>query len=192
MEDVFAKLKAGFPVDMFSEEYMPAVKHMEKTISLCFKINHTEPDLDVLRPMFADMLEHPLEEGSCIFPPVQIDYGKQMTIGKHVFINHSLTCMAAGGISIGDGTQIGPNVTIVTTNHDFKNRNVLRCKGVHIGKNVWIGACAAIMPGVKIGDNAVIAGGAVVTKDVEPNAIVGGNPAKVIKYLDDKEKSHHV
>lgn len=149
-----------------------------------FKINHTESDLEALRPLLADMLEQPLEEGTYILPPVQIAYGRQIKIGKHVFINHSLTCMAAGGITIGDGVQIGPNVTIVTTNHDFKNRNVLHCKSVHIGKNVWIGACASIMPGVTIGDNAVIAGGAIVTKDVEANTIVGGNPARVIRHLE--------
>ena len=71
----------------------------------------------------------------------------------------------------------------MTDNHDFKNRYVLRCRKVVIGHNVWIGAGVSIMPGVHIGDNAVIAGGAVVTKDVPDGAIVGGNPAKVIRQL---------
>ena len=79
--------------------------------------------------------------------------------------------------------MIGPNVTVVTDNHDLQNRMVLLCRPVHIGKNVWIGACAGIMPGVTIGDNAVIAGGAVVVKDVEANTVVGGNPARVIKRI---------
>lgn len=70
------------------------------------------------------------------------------------------------GITIGDNVQIGPHVTIVTDNHDLKDRYVLRCREVVIGNDVWIGACASIMPGVHIGDNAVIAGGSVVTKDV--------------------------
>ena len=92
--------------------------------------------------------------------------------------------MSAGGITIEDNVQIGPEVTMVTTNHDFNDRYTLICKGIHIKKNVWIGARAVILPGVTIGENAVIAGGAVVTKDVEPNTVVGGNPAKVIKRLD--------
>ncbi|MBQ3769783.1 MAG: hypothetical protein II866_12450 [Prevotella sp.] len=91
--------------------------------------------------------------------------------------------MAAGGITIEDGVMIGPNVRIVTDNHDFQNRMVLRCKSVHIGRNAWIGVGAIILPGVTIGENAVVAAGAIVTKDVAPNAIVGGNPAKFIKNI---------
>ena len=110
-----------------------------------------------------------------------------MTFGKNVFINHSFTAMSIGGIELGDNVQIGPHVTIVTDNHDLKNRYVLRCRGVRIGANAWIGAGATIMPGVTVGENAVIAGGAVVTKDVPANAIVGGNPARVIRYIEENE-----
>lgn len=182
--DIFDKLKQGIPVDMRDAEYAPAIRHIEETTKQCFRINHAEPDLTAIRPLFAEMLGKPLADNTCIFPPVQVDFGRQMEIGTGVIINHDLTCMSAGGITIGDGVQIGPNVTIVTTNHDFGDHYILRCKGVHIGRNVWIGACAAIMPGVTIGENAVVAGGAVVTKDVEPNTVVGGNPARVIKRLE--------
>ena len=124
-------------------------------------------------------------EGLGLFTPTQIDFPKQITFGKHVFINHNFTAMSIGGIELGDNVQIGPHVTIVTDNHDFKNRYVLRCRKVVIGNNVWIGAGVSIMPGVHIGDNAVVAGGAVVTKDVPDGAIVGGNPAKVIRQLEE-------
>ncbi|HAE16453.1 MAG TPA: hypothetical protein DCG51_07870 [Erysipelotrichaceae bacterium] len=87
------------------------------------------------------------------------------------------------GITIGDNVQIGPHVTIVTDNHDLKDRYVLRCREVVIGNDVWIGACASIMPGVHIGDNAVIAGGSVVTKDVPADTVVGGNPARVMRTV---------
>ena len=93
--------------------------------------------------------------------------------------------MTAGGITIEDGVMIGPQVTLLTTNHDFDDHNVLICKPVHIGKNAWIGARATILPGVTVGENSIVAGGAVVTKDVEANVIVGGNPAKVLKRLKD-------
>ena len=181
--DVFKDLKQGNPVDMREAHYAPAIRHIEETSKWCFRINQSEPDLVAIRPLFAEMLGKPLAEDTCIFPPIQVDFGRQMEIGAGVIINHDLTCMSAGGITIEDGVKIGPNVTIVTTNHDFGDHYVLRCKSVHRERNVWIGACACIMPGVTIGENAVVAGGAVVTKDVEPNTVVGGNPARVIKRL---------
>lgn len=183
-KNIFERLINGDAVNMFEEEYGEAVLHMDITRKLCFKINHTEPDLGKLHPLLGEMLEKPLSEGTFIVPPIQIDFGKQMKIGNHVFINHSCTCMSAGGITIEDKVQIGPEVTMVTTNHDFNDRDTLLCKGIHIKQNVWIGARVLILPGVTIGENAVIAGGAVVTKDVEANTIVGGNPAKVLKRLN--------
>ena len=181
--DIFEKLRSGADVDMSSPEYVAAIEHMTWCNSLCFKINTSEPLPFVVRPLEEKLFNGKLDETSYFMPPLQIDFAEQMTIGKHVFANHSLTCMAAGGITIDDGVMIGPNVRIVTDNHDFSNRMVLRCKPVHICKNVWIGVGAIILPGVTIGENAVIAAGAVVTKDVAPNTIVGGNPAKFIKSI---------
>ncbi|BCN31054.1 sugar O-acetyltransferase [Anaeromicropila herbilytica] len=182
--DIFEQLKNGEPVEMMSESYLPAIEHMNRTRKLCFKINHTEPDSMELPQLFEQMFMEPLPENTYIVPPLEIDFGKQIKLGKQVFINHSFTCMSAGGITIEENTQIGPQATFVTTNHDFDARYTLKCKGIHIGKNVWIGARVTIMPGITVGDNAVIAGGAVVTKDVEPNTVVGGNPAKILKRLD--------
>jgi acetyltransferase-like isoleucine patch superfamily enzyme len=91
--------------------------------------------------------------------------------------------MAIGGISIGEGTMIGPHVIIATDNHDLQNKMILACKSVEIGNNVWIGAGARILPGVHIGDNAVVGAGAVVTKNVEANTVVAGVPAKYIKNI---------
>ena len=183
-KDIFSRLRAGDAVSMTEPGYQEAIQHLLDTQKLCFTINQTIPDPKVLRPMFAKMLGQDLPAGTNIMTPVQIDFGCQMKLGKQVFINHSCTCMSAGGITIEDNVQIGPEVTMVTTNHDFKDRMVLRCRGIHLKKNVWIGARTLILPGVTVGENAVIAGGAVVTKDVEPNTVVGGNPAKVIKRLD--------
>lgn len=156
---------------------------MVRCNKICFRINTTEPDMDKIRPLENELFNDGLDATSYIMPPMQIDFGCQMKLGKGVFVNHSLTCMAAGGITIDDGVMIGPNVRIVTDNHDFQNRMVLRCKPVHIKSNAWIGVGAIILPGVIIGENAVVAAGAVVTKDVAPNTIVGGNPAKFIKNI---------
>ena len=181
--DIFELLRSGADVDMATPEYAEAIKEMGRCNQICFHINTTEPDMEKIRPLEETLFEGGLDATSYIMPPMQIDFGCQMKIGKNVFVNHSLTCMAAGGITIEDGVMIGPNVRIVTDNHDFENRMVLRCKPVHIGRNAWIGVGAIILPGVTIGENAVVAAGAVVTKDVAPNTIVGGNPAKFIKNI---------
>ena len=181
--NIFEILRSGADVDMATPAYEEAIQHMTMCNNICFKINTTEPRPELIRPLEEQLFKGCLDATSYIMPPLQIDFACQMQIGKHVFINHSLTCMAAGGITIDDGVMIGPNVRIVTDNHDFQNRMVLRCKPVHIGRNAWIGVGAIILPGVTIGENAVVAAGAVVTKDVEPNTIVGGNPAKFIKNI---------
>lgn len=181
--NIFEQLRSGVDVDMASSEYSEAVKHMTDCANICFKINTTVPLPEQIRPLEEQLFGGNLDPTSYFMPPIQIDFACQMKIGKGVFVNHSLTCMAAGGIIIGDGVMIGPNVRIVTDNHDFANRMVLRCKPVTIGRNAWIGVGAIILPGVTIGENAVVAAGAVVTKDVAPNTIVGGNPAKFIKNI---------
>lgn len=181
--NIFEQLSSGADVDMATPEYAEAIKEMGRCNQICFRINTSEPTMEKIRPLENELFNGELDATSYIMPPMQIDFGCQMKIGKGVFVNHSLTCMAAGGITIDDGVMIGPNVRIVTDNHDFDNRMVLRCKPVHIGRNAWIGVGAIILPGVTIGENAVVAAGAVVTKDVEANTIVGGNPAKFIKSL---------
>lgn len=168
---------------MTQPDYVEAVEEMTRCGKICHRINATEPDMEQIRPLEDELLGGGLDATSYLMPPLQIDFGCQMKIGKGVFVNHSLTCMAAGGITIDDGAMIGPNVRIVTDNHDFSNRMMLRCKPVHIGRNAWIGVGAIILPGVTIGENAVVAAGAVVTKDVAPDTIVGGNPAKFIKNI---------
>ena len=160
--DIFEQLRSGADVDMATPEYAEAIKHMTECANICFRINTTAPLPEQIRPLEEQLFGGNLDKTSYLMPPIQIDFACQMKIGKGVFVNHSLTCMAAGGITIDDGVMIGPNVRIVTDNHDFANRMVLRCKP---------------------GENAVVAAGAVVTKDVAPNTIVGGNPAKFIKNI---------
>jgi len=181
--DIFEKLKSGEPVDMFAKEYLPAIEELLRADKALFRLNHAEPKSEEQKLAFDELFDGKYPEKVMILTPAQIDFPKQMTFEGNAFFNHSFTAMAIGGITIGDGAQIGPHVTIVTDNHDFENRNVLRCKGVRIGSNAWIGAGATIMPGATIGENAVVAGGAVVTKDVEANTVVGGNPAKLIKRI---------
>lgn len=181
--DIFEKLRSGEPVDMYSEEYAPCIAELTRTYKALHHLNQAEPMSGEQEKAFSELFDGNYPKDLGIFTPVQIDFPKQISFGKQVFINHSFTAMSIGGITLGDNVQIGPHVTIVTDNHDLGNRNILKCKSVTIGNNVWIGAGVTVMPGVTIGDNAVIAGGAVVTKDVPPNTIAGGAPAKVIKQI---------
>ncbi len=185
--NIFDKLSSGEPVDMMSEEYYPVVAELHRTDRALFHLNHTEPQTEEWRLALAGLFDGSIPDGLGIFTPTQIDFPMQITFGRHVFINHNFTAMSIGGIELGDNVQIGPHVTIVTNNHDLTNRYVLKCRKVVIENNVWIGAGACIMPGIHVGENAVIAGGAVVTKDVPANTVVGGNPAKIIRKLDEVE-----
>lgn len=120
-----------------------------------------------------------------VFTPLYINCGKHITIGKNVFINFDCTFLALGGITIEDDVLIGPKVSVITENHPLnpEERKGLTGKPILIKKNAWIGANATILPGVTIGENAVVAAGAVVSKDVPDNTIVGGIPAKFIKNV---------
>ena len=126
-----------------------------------------------------------IDETFTLFPPFYSDCGKNLTIGKHVFLNSGCKFQDQGGITIEDGTQIGHNVVLATLNHslDPAHRKDVIPAPIHIGRDVWIGANAVILPGVTIGDGAVIAAGAVVTKDVPENTVAGGVPARVIKTI---------
>ena len=181
--DIFEKLKSGEPVDMLSPEYRPVIDELRRADLALFRLNHAEPTPENMAKGLDELFDGHDRSGLGIMTPCQIDFPKQLTIGRHVFINHSFTAMSIGGVTLEDNVQIGPHVTIVTDNHDFDNRYVLKCRGVRVCKNAWIGANVTIMPGVTVGENAVVAGGAVVTKDVPANTVVGGNPAKVIKEL---------
>jgi len=183
MSNIFDKLPSGAPVNMMDGEYKPVIEYMQKTNLLNFRINSTIPTMNNLRPLEEEFFEGNLDETSFISTPFHIDFPNQMKIGRRVFVNHSFTCMAIGGITIGNGTMIGPHVIITTDNHDLRNKMILVCKGVVIGENVWIGAGAKILPGVHIGDNAVVGSGAVVTKNVEANTVVARVPAKFIKNI---------
>lgn len=184
-EAAVEKINELIDADVFKIEMKkPYAKELHRCQKLCFYINQTEPRSKEERELMDALFETPLPQGSTIFPPVQIDLGKYVKIGNHVIINHNLTCMSIGGIEIDNDVMIGPEAALLTANHDFADHWVLLCGKIHIKKNGWIGARAIILPGVTIGENAVVAAGAVVAKDVEANTVVDGNPARVIRKLD--------
>ncbi|MGI6222872.1 MAG: DapH/DapD/GlmU-related protein [Prevotella sp.] len=178
--NIFERLRNGDAVNMNHEEYQEAINEMQRSTQLCARISTLTQFREGTENWVNQLLSEPMGEDSCITPPLMVDFGNQVKIGKHVFINHSLTMMSAGGVTIDDNVMIGPEVKILTDNHDLHNHWILKCQPVHICKNALIGGGAIIQPGVTIGENAIVEAGAVVGHDVAPNTIVSGNPAKVI------------
>ena len=155
------------------------------------EINNHFHTPEEFRELFSALTGKEIDETFSMFPPIYTDYGKNITVGKNVFINSACCFQDQGGIEIGDGTLIGHQVVFATLNHDFspEKRANLTPARIKIGNHVWIGANATILPGVTIGDNAVIAAGAVVANDVPMNTVVGGVPAKVIKTINTEDKN---
>lgn len=138
-----------------------------------------------IRKILSEITGSVIDETVVIFPPLYSNYGKHLSIGKNVFINFNCTFLALGGIVIEDDVLIGPGVKILSEGHPLSpaERQSLVPGKVHIKQNAWIGAGATILPGISIGENAVVAAGAMVTKDVPANTVVAGIPAKIIKSL---------
>lgn len=183
-KDIFARLRNG-------ETIMPDDPEIHKLPEASYEVKEqlnllntsTEPNeiLKILSEIVGEKLEN-----VAVFTPLYINYGKNLTIGKNVFINFDCIFLTLGCITIEDDVLIGPKVSLITENHPLKpqHRKGLIGKSIHIKKNAWIGAGATILPGVTIGENAVVAAGAVVSKDVPDNVVVGGIPAKTIKTIE--------
>ena len=153
------------------------------------ELNYKYHDFDKRRELFSKLIDKELDEEFRVFTPFFTDFGKNIHLGNNVFINAGCHFQDQGGIYIGDDVLIGHNVVLATLNHDenpLKRANLI-ASPIKIGNKVWIGSNATLLPGVTIGDGAIIAAGAVVTKDVEENSIVGGVPAKFIRKVKTEE-----
>ncbi len=161
----------------------------QEALKITAEINGSYHEPMELRSLFSKLIGKPVDETFVLFPPFYTDCGKNITIGKNVFINMGCKFQDQGGIFIDDNALIGHNVVMATLNHAIspKDRSTMLPSPIHIGKNVWIGSNATILSGVTIGDGAIVAAGAVVTKNVPENTIVGGVPAKIIRTIS-KEK----
>lgn len=172
-----------FKYDLLSHDYADSKKEVIRCKKLCHQINRCNPYSYYAKKKIQKLMQNRLPQSSTILSPLYIDRANCVTIGNNVFINYGFNCVARGGIIIEDNVMIAPNVTILTTNHDYHNRNILYCKKVHIKDNAWIGSGSIILPGVTIGVNSVVGAGSVVTKDVENDCVVAGNPARIIKKI---------
>lgn len=156
-----------------------------QAIEITHKLNNELHTPEEVIELFSELTGKNVDCSFRVFPPFFTDCGKNITLGKRVFVNSGCQFQDQGGIVIGDDVLIGPKVVLATLNHGEQpdDRGTLYPKPIHIANKVWIGANVTVLPGVTIGENAIVAAGAVVTKNVEANTIVGGVPAKLIKRI---------
>ena len=161
--------------------------NVERAMAITAKLNHlTFNDADEVRALFSELIGKKVDDSFLLIPPFYATGGTDTRIGRNVFVNQNCTFYDLGGLDIADDVMIGPNVSLITSGHPVEpstRRDFTIAKPIVIERNVWIAAGATIIGGVTVGENSVVAAGAVVTKDVPPNTLVGGNPAKVIRSI---------
>lgn len=185
LEGFIERVKARMPLD--TEEIQLFMNEMsDEARKITIDINNSYHSQEELRALFSKLFGKPVDSTFRVFPPFYTDFGKNITIGRNVFINACCHFQDHGGVTLGDGCLIGHNVVFATLNHDLNphRRAFMMPAPIVLGKNVWIGSNSTILQGVTIGDGAVVAAGAVVTKDVPANAVVGGIPAKYLRSVD--------
>lgn len=186
LKEFLKRLNEGEYIEGGSELHRFMHKVSLEAIKITSEINSSYHTPEEIRMLMTELTGSEIDEGFNLFPPFFSDFGKNIHIGKNVFVNSGCKFQDQGGIFIGDGVLIGHNVVLATLNHDMspEKRRGMYPKPIRIGKNVWIGSNSTVLPGVTVGDNAVIGAGSVVTKDIPENTVAAGNPARVIKAID--------
>ena len=183
-KNIFERLLAGGSI---------RTEEMGEVWEVVFRAQRLSPALNAsttieeMRQRLSELIQSDIDKTTTVFVPFHTNFGKHIKIGKNVFINHACTFLDLGGITIEDDVQIGPKVNLITENHPVapSRRKNLDLKSIVIKRNAWIGAAATILPGVTVGENSVVAAGAVVNKDVPPDTIVGDIPARIIRRIEE-------
>ena len=184
-KDIFERLLDGEPILPNDPEAFKMRDASCATKKLLIQMNNADDPAEI-RNLLSQVTGSDIDESVAVFTPLYINYGKHTKIGRNVFINFDCVFLDLGGITIEDNVLIAPKVSLLSEGHPVwpQSRQSLVPGRIHIKKNAWIGAGAIILPGVTIGENAVVAAGAVVSKDVAANTIAGGIPAKIIKAIN--------
>lgn len=189
LDDFLNHIEAGGSLNT-PEIYRLMDEMSEEARRITCEINNAYHSQEELRSLMSRLIGKSVDETFKLFPPFYTDFGKNIVIGRNVFINACCHFQDHGGVILGDGCLIGHNVVFATLNHGMnpEDRSVMHSAPIRLGRNVWVGSNSTILRGVTVGDNAIIAAGSVVTKDVPANTVVGGVPAKHIRNIDKNEK----
>ena len=184
-KSIFERLRDGETIHANDPEGFKLRDASFATKKLLVQLNNSSSPTEI-RDLLSQITGSEIDKTVDVFTPLYINYGKHTKIGKNVFINFDCTFVDLGGITIEDNVLIAPKVSLLSEGHPLspQNRHSLMVGHIHIKKNVWIGAGAIILHGVTIGENSIVAAGAVVSKDVPSNTLVGGVPAKFIKTIE--------
>ncbi len=159
----------------------------KRAMAITARLNRlTFDDAAEVRALFSELTGRQVDDGFLLLPPFYTSGGTEIRVGRNVFINQNCTIYDLGGVEIGDDVLIAPNVSIITSGHPLdpsSRRSVTIGKPIVIERNVWIATGAIVTGGVTIGENSVVAAGSVVTRDVPPNTLVAGNPARIVRAI---------
>lgn len=185
LEDLLTALNAGETITGGSPLHAVMHQASQDALRITGELNGGYHEPARVRELMSALTGTTVDETVTLFPPFTSDFGKNITLGKRIFINSGCRFQDQGGVVIGDDCLVGHNTVLATLNHDLDpaHRTDLHPAPIVIGNNVWIGANVTVLPGVTIGENAVIAAAAVVTKDVPANAVVVGSPARVVRTV---------
>ncbi len=191
MKEFLTYLQQGNRIGDGSEMHQMMHQLAEEAMEITAQLNNVHHTQEEICQIFSKLIGKSVDPSFRMFPPFYTECGKNIRVGKNVFINCGCHFQDHGGIFIGDGTLIGSYVVMATINHGLTptERHTNIPSPIHIGNNVWIGSHATILPGITIGDGSIVAAGAVVTHDVPPNTLAAGIPAKIIKSLTEKENT---
>lgn len=183
-------MNSGKTIKGGSEAHLCMCALSQEALQRTAELNGAYHTPEEVRRIFSALTGRPVDDTFTLFPPFHTDCGKNIAVGKNIFINSGCKFQDQGGIVIDDGALIGHNVVLATLNHSLavRDRQDLIPGPIRIGKNAWIGSNVTILPGVTVGDGAVVAAGAVVTKDVPAYTVAGGVPARVLRPLTEEEK----
>jgi acetyltransferase-like isoleucine patch superfamily enzyme len=184
--DIFQRERAGEVISLSDPEYPKVAALITEAQRVIAEMNTGYRDPEEIRDLFSRLTGTAVHASFWLLPPFYTDFGKNIRVGRNVFINHACEFMDRGGITLEDDVLIGPKVNLVTISHplDPSTRRSTYCAPIVVKKGAWLGAAVSVMPGVTIGENAVVAANAVVTRDVPDNTVVAGVPARVVKHID--------
>ena len=187
-KSIFERDFAGEMVSPEEPEYEVLIADIFDCMKTATEMNTGYKTPEEVNSYMSIMLGKPLDKSVVVMPPLYMDYGKHVSIGKGSLIQQCCTFFGRCGITIGEGVFIGPKCNLITINHDPdpENRSATYGRGIVLEDKVWLGIGVTVLPGVRIGYGSIVGAGSVVTHDVAPMTIVAGNPAREIKKIEKK------